>query len=114
MKMIIAGGRDFIGSHKDLLEIAEVCDKYEVTEIISGGARGADQFGETFANLTALDLKIVPAEWDLYGKSAGYKRNVIMAELADIVFLFPGGKGTDHMKNIAIKKGLIVIERSNL
>ena len=39
--------------------------------------------------------------WDFYGKSAGYKRNVIMGSLApDLCIAFPGGVGTRMMVEI--------------
>ena len=49
-----------------------------------------------------------PADWDLEGKSAGFKRNVKMAEYADALVAFWDGesKGTKHMIEIAKEKGL--------
>jgi hypothetical protein len=55
----------------------------------------------------------MPADWDKYGKSAGYRRNVEMAEYAAengdgglIVIIRNGSKGSTHMLNIAKEKGL--------
>ena len=49
-----------------------------------------------------------PADWDLDGKSAGFKRNVKMAEYADALVAFWDGesKGTKHMIETAKEKGL--------
>lgn len=105
MKLVIAGGRDFVGTAADMQKLCDICDRYAITEIVSGTARGADRFGEEFANMAELPVKRFPAEWDKYGKSAGYKRNEQMAIYADYVYCFPGGKGTQHMINIAIKHG---------
>jgi len=76
--------------------------------IISGTARGADQFGELYANAKGFKIERYPADWDQYGKSAGYKRNVQMAENADaLVALWDGkSRGTKHMLDIAKEHGL--------
>ena len=86
MNICIAGSRDF--NDYELLEssITEWAKnnpqiKQEDVTIISGGARGADKLGERFAKEYDLKLQIYPADWNQYGKSAGYKRNTQMAEL---------------------------------
>ena len=73
-------------------------------EIVSGGARGADQLGERYAQERGYKLRVFPADWNRYGKQAGYIRNVHMADYADalVAFRMPGvSKGTDHMIRIA-------------
>ena len=56
-------------------------------------------------------LGIFFAKWDLYGKSAGYKRNVEMANNADMLIAFWDGtsKGTKHMINIMHEQNKKVI-----
>jgi len=114
-KLIIAGGRDF-----DNYIMAETwflrylldngLGKESDTEIVSGAARGADKVGEMLASNYNLPCKRFPANWDLHGKSAGYKRNAEMAEYADGLLAFWDGKskGTKHMIDLANKKGLNV------
>lgn len=103
MKLLIAGGRSF----NDYERIKKVCDKalpkFENVEIVSGTANGADKLGELYAKENGYPIKYFPAEWDKYGKSAGYKRNEQMAEYADAVIVFWDGesKGTKHMIDIA-------------
>lgn len=72
-----------------------------VTEVISGGARGADRYGEDWASCEHIPVKIFPAEWDTYGKKAGPIRNKAMAEYGDILLLIWDGKspGSKNMKN---------------
>lgn len=79
-------------------------------EIVSGTARGADQLGERYAAERGLSIKRFPADWDRDGKSAGYLRNVRMAEYADAAIVFWDGvsKGSKHMVDVAKKKGLPV------
>lgn len=82
---------------------------FHITEIVSGGAIGVDRLGERYAKDHGVSLKIFPADWNKYGKSAGYRRNVEMAENADsLIAITSGSKGTQHMIDIAKKKGLKV------
>ena len=83
---------------------------WQITEIVSGGAKGVDKLGEDWAEANYMSLKIFPANWYKYGKSAGYKRNEEMAEYADALIAIWDGKskGTKHMIDIAKKQGLIV------
>jgi len=110
MKVIIAGSRIF----EDYQFMSIMCDNIlgvrDDIEIVSGGAKGADKLGERFAKERNLPLTIFHAEWDKYGKSAGYKRNVQMADYGDMLIAFWDGKssGTKHMINLAEKKGMEV------
>lgn len=103
MKVIIAGSRDF----NDYNALCDFCDNalqnQSNVEIVSGTADGADKLGERYASEKQYSLKQFPADWDKHGKSAGYKRNVQMAEYADALIVFWNGesKGTRHMINIA-------------
>lgn len=75
---------------------------WDITEVISGTAKGADKLGERFAKENNLTLHRFPADWNRYGKSAGYKRNVEMADNADALLALWDGKsrGTKHMIDI--------------
>ena len=105
LKVIIAGSRHF--NDYELLE--RLVDMYlqhysiDQIEIVSGGARGADRLGERFAHSRGITLKVMPADWDTYGKSAGYRRNEQMAQYAThcIVFWDEKSRGTEHMINLA-------------
>jgi hypothetical protein len=107
MRVIIAGSRKF--NDYDLLKkecnawLAEACR----IEIISGHAQGADLLGERFANEFYYPLKVFPANWNLYGRSAGYIRNKAMAEYANedlkgflIAFWDRKSTGTKNMIDI--------------
>lgn len=110
MKVIIAGSRDF----NDYNLLCERMDFYlrdqEGVEIISGGARGADTLAIKYANERGIPVHVMNADWDKYGKSAGYKRNEQMAEAADALVAYWDGqsRGTSHMIDIAKKHGLKV------
>lgn len=110
-KVIIAGGRDF----DDYTLLAQSCDaelsaieKIIDVEIVSGGAKGADSLGEKYAAQHSLSVKVFPADWNKYGKRAGYIRNEQMAKYANCLIAFWDGKsrGTKHMIDLANKHSL--------
>ena len=111
MRIIIAGSRDF----NDYQLLKERCDyqlqniKEEII-IVSGTARGADQLGEKYAKEKGYKINSHPANWDKFGKSAGYRRNEEMAQNADALIAFHNGvsKGTKHMIDLANKYKLKV------
>lgn len=115
LRVIIAGSRNF--NNYNLLNSTisnYLKENTNNVEIISGTARGADQLGERFANEYGYQIKRFPADWNLYGKSAGPIRNREMAEYASdgqgVLFTFWDGKsrGTKSMINLAKKFGLEV------
>jgi hypothetical protein len=110
MKVIIAGGRDFVDYELLHDSCTKIFENRTVTEIVSGCARGADKTGEKYAESTKIPIKKFPAEWDKYGKSAGYHRNKEMAEYADVLVAFWNGesKGTKHMIDLATSNKLEV------
>lgn len=109
MKTIIAGGRDYKFCKEDLLFLRTIKD--EVTEVVSGGAKGADSEGEKWAVYHDIPIELFEANWKEHGRSAGPIRNEQMAMYADAVVLFSGGKGTKNMYNNAIKYNLKIYDR---
>lgn len=109
MKTIIAGSRNFISTVEALVIFDRIVPP-ETVEVVSGGARGVDRLGEEWARKEDLPIKQFIPDWDGIGKSAGYRRNVDMAEYADaLVAIWDGqSRGTKHMIDIAKRKGLSV------
>lgn len=112
-KVIIAGSRSF--NNYDLLNervLALLKEKVNNSNIIiiSGTANGADKLGEKFAEEHNFGLIKKPADWDKHGKSAGYKRNKEMADIADACVVFWDGEspGSKHMIDIAKDKNIPV------
>lgn len=109
-KVIVAGGREFnnYALLRTRLDQALRNRKNDEILIVSGKARGADALGERYAKERGYAVSEHPADWDNYGKSAGYIRNKEMAEEADALMAFWDGKsrGTMHMINLAKEKGL--------
>jgi hypothetical protein len=111
-RVIFAGGRDFANYELMCTELdyllANKVAAHEEIVIISGTANGADKYGERYARERGYRIDQHPADWDRYGKSAGYKRNAEMASVADACVCFWDGqsKGTRHMINIAEEQQL--------
>lgn len=105
-KVIVAGSRGF--EDYELLEskLDFYLSQHSDVEIVSGTCYGADELGEKYAIKHNLPIKEFPADWNKYGKSAGYKRNCQMAEYADACVVFWDGKsrGTQHMINLTKTK----------
>lgn len=124
MRIVIAGSRDFNDYYKLKEETLRIVKELksegfntqrENVEIVSGTARGADQLGERFAKEFNLGLARFPANWDSYGKRAGYLRNAEMSKYAKqdkevgvLIAFWNGSKGTKHMIDLATKDGLKV------
>lgn len=113
LRVIVAGSRDFADYallEQSLNEAKKDWSGYDQFIIVSGCARGADTLGERYAKEHGLEVHRYPANWDLYGQSAGYRRNLQMAANADALVAFRVGnsKGTTHMINIAWGNGLLV------
>lgn len=115
-KVIIAGGRDF-NDYDRLVKIMDnvlsnILLTYEV-EIVCGMARGADLLGKRYAEERGFKVIECPADWDTFGKSAGYIRNREMADMADALVAFHDGvsKGTQHMINLAKERNLKILTK---
>ena len=106
--VIIAGGRDFndyeLLKSKCLLLLKNKMEQCDV-QVVCGCARGADTLGKQFAEELGLKVLEYPADWDKYGKRAGYIRNEEMAKISNALIAFWDGesRGTKHMIDLAKK-----------
>lgn len=113
VRVIIAGGIDF--SNYALLEktMDWFCRalKGRVPEVVSGKAKGADSLGEKWAEFRELKIKGFPANWDKFGKSAGFYRHQEMAWYATHLFAFWDYKSpeTKQMIDLALEHRLDVV-----
>jgi len=106
MKILIAGGRNF--SDKQFMYSYMRQYLGVATLVISGTAKGADRMGEKWANEFGIPVKRFPAQWSRYGSKAGPIRNRQMLDEGqpDLVIVFKGGRGSEHMATIAKKAGV--------
>lgn len=101
-KLIIAGSRSIAGQKAyDAIESALSDCNFQITEIVSGFARGVDQTGERWARAYGLSIKRFFPDWQRFGKGAGIARNIEMGKYADRLLAIWDGKshGTKQMIN---------------
>lgn len=133
-RILVCGGRDFNNYSlvrdtldnyckdngfiygPDIIDYTDGTEPFEhwipKCHIIQGGARGADSLAGKWAVENHQEMTMYFADWEQYGKSAGYVRNrqMLVEGNPDVVIAFPGGKGTKNMIDIARKAGVKVIE----
>lgn len=130
-RILVCGGRNFsrvdgskpetIEEYKWVFKTLEkhvVYDKEEmlpVSVIISGKAKGVDTTAIDFAVVNWLEFEEHPADWEKFGKKAGYIRNrqMLIEGRPDVVIAFPGGRGTDMMVSIAKEANIPVLDYRN-
>lgn len=112
MRVLVCGGRDFKKKSLIYRILDELSKEHDIECIIEGDAEGVDRIAGSWAQKKRIMNVKYQAEWNLYGSSAGPIRNNKMLKEGkpDLVIAFPGGKGTDHMKEIARKALVKVLE----
>lgn len=106
MKVIVAGSRSIV--EYETVKKAIDDSNFNIDTVISGCARGVDTFGEQWATENNIKIERFPADWNRYGKRAGYLRNEEMAKVADALIAVWDGesRGTGHMIKLAQKYNL--------
>jgi hypothetical protein len=127
MKVAIIGSRTFDNKNRLFIEmklfrqVLTSFKKPDITEIVSGGAQGADKLAEEYANEMKLKLKVFKADWTdfaepcriktgpqgEYNALAGFNRNTKIIEYCDQVIAFWDGKspGTKDSLDKSVKLG---------
>lgn len=82
-------------------------NEWLISQVISGGAQGADHLAERFAKDEKIELVVFPAEWDKYGRSAGPRRNDDIVKACDVAVIFWDLKspGSKDILNKVLKAG---------
>ena len=100
---LVAGSRSFNDYELLSQTLDNLLSNQPKVAIVSGGARGADSLAERYAKERNLPLKVFTADWNRFGKSAGYKRNRQMHEFIAkfqnrgcVCFWDGESKGTQH------------------
>jgi YspA, cpYpsA-related SLOG family len=117
MRVLVCGGRNYMDRdhiHNTLCYLNAT--RGQITCIIHGAATGADDEAMIWAQMMASIQKVVHApfvaDWHVYGRSAGPRRNQRMIDEGkpDLVVAFPGGRGTADMVKRARMAGIEVME----
>lgn len=106
------GGRDYT----DRALVNMVCDLLTVDDSnqfsVGDCPTGVDLFVRE--RISSTRLNVFRAEWTLYGKLAGPRRNAAMLEDADALIAFPGNKGTADCTKKALAAQIPVIQIPNI
>ena len=84
--------------------------------IVSGGCpKGGDRFAEILASRYNIPIKIHYPNWTLYGKSAGFQRNGLIASDCDMLIAVvssdrTGGTEDTICKTQKLKKKIILVD----
>lgn len=110
IKLLVCGGRDYRDTATLNRVLDELKEEFIINQVIEGDARGADRLAGQWAERHHLPHRKFPANWQRYGKRAGYLRNKEMLQVGrpDLVIAFPGGPGTANMVALAQAAGVPV------
>lgn len=102
----IVGSRGFLDYERLVFEVNNILKTRYITEIVTGGAVGADSLAERYAKERKIPVKIFKPDWDQLGSAAGPIRNKQIIENCDLLIAFWDGKskGTKSSIDIANKK----------
>jgi hypothetical protein len=111
MRVLVTGSRDW--SNYVLvwgaLKMIDSLYPGEQHRLVSGNARGADDYAEIYAATEGWAIELHPADWATHGKRAGFVRNAAMVELgADLclAFIKDDSKGATMTADLAEKAGI--------
>lgn len=113
MKCIIAGSRTIL-DYEEVKQAFEDCPfKDQITEIVSGCAKGVDSLGERLAFEKDIPLARFPADWKRLGPKAGPIRNTQMGDYADCAIIvvpqeWTSGSAHMHSYMVTLKKPVFV------
>jgi uncharacterized protein YeaO (DUF488 family) len=112
VRIVIGGSRTFKDYNFFKNKVDEIFKdiKEEITIVSGKCPSGADAFAEKYAQENNIPFEGYPADWDKYGKSAGYIRNEAMAKVGQMLIDFWDGqsKGSKHMIDLGNKYNLDV------
>lgn len=113
-RVLVCGGRNF--TDRRMFDTAMV-NLYRrghvglIEVVIHGAASGADTLASKWCKRMRVPEIACPADWETYGKSAGYVRNkhMLIHEKPTLIVAFPGSRGTANMIEISRKAGVPVL-----
>ncbi len=110
MKFVITGGRDLNDETLRFLALSDIHQMTEITEVIHGGAKGADSLVAKWAKASGVQQTVSKPDWARFRIGAAVKNNQPMVDMQpDAVVAFPGGKGTADLNHRAEKTGLNIV-----
>jgi len=115
LRVLVCGGRFYDDYKKVVGTLNNIWRECSQMVLIHGCAKGADTLADEWSkNAWLFDVAVerYPANWNKFGKSAGYIRNKQMLDdgKPELVVAFPGGVGTRMMIDLAKKANVEVLQ----
>ena len=118
MRILVTGSRDWTDLRTLSHALMATWDYERITVVHGACPTGADEMADWVARhlmpqleVLCVDVETHPADWNQYGKSAGFRRNAEMVNLgADIclAFIKNESKGATHTAALAERAGIPV------
>ena len=99
-RIAVVGSREYPLPEAVRAFVTRCHQKYPEAILVSGGTRGVDQTAEHQAMVVGMRTLILKANWDLYGRKAGFLRNSEIVQNADVVAAFWDGRSHDTKDTI--------------
>ena len=98
MRVLVTGGRAYSSQSTVFMHLDAIHQERPITQIIQGGATGADALAREWARQRGVEVRTFYANWSM-GPGAGNQRNLEMLRKGQpsMVVAFAGGNGTAHM-----------------
>jgi len=111
LRVLVCGGREYNDYQKVELVLGAAHKAQLFGTVIHGAARGADSLAGRWAKENNIPVEEFPADWNRYGRRAGYIRNAQMLKEGkpELVIAFPGGPGTKMMVELARSAGVVTV-----
>lgn len=106
-RLAVVGSRGFISKLLVFEILSDALRKAQANNqtitVISGGAKGVDSWAIQWAKSNNLNYVVHLPDWDIHGRSAGFKRNYTIwnDSTCGIAFWDGKSKGTEHSFKIA-------------
>ena len=103
MRILICGSRS-IADQQFVIDTIEAAN-FVITEVVVGDARGVDAIAAAWARHHGIPVEVFYADWDRFGKSAGYRRNneMVASEIDGTLAIWDGfSRGTRHTIDLTL------------
>lgn len=106
-RVAVIGSRGAQPTARNYMKIVNFLTEHNATEVVTGGAKGADQLAENVAEELGLKLTIYYPDYKRWKRSAPHLRNdEILANCEEVLALWDGeSRGTASVMNKAEKLG---------
>lgn len=111
MRVLITGSRTWTDTTAVIRAIKDAArgHRYADVVVVHGDANGADRVAGATAKALNMQVEVHPADWERYGKRAGFLRNDAMVNQgADVclAFIKDASKGATMCADIAEAAGI--------